>query len=48
MKMGLMQEMIDDALQCNDVDDMDIDEEAEKMLRDMELNVVKNMEKKKQ
>jgi hypothetical protein len=48
MKMGLMQEMIDDALQSNDVDDMDIDEEAEKMLRDMELNVVKNMEKKKQ
>jgi hypothetical protein len=35
--MGLMQEMIDDALQSNDVDDMDIDEEAEKMLRDMEL-----------
>jgi charged multivesicular body protein 3 len=26
MKMGLMQEMIDDALQSNDIDDIDIDE----------------------
>lgn len=40
--------MIDDALSNNDVDDMDIDEEAEKMLRDMELNVIKNTEKKRQ
>jgi hypothetical protein len=47
MKMGLMQEMIDDALTNNDVDDVDIDEEAEKLLRDMEINAIKNTEKKK-
>ena len=39
--------MIDDALQSTDLDEMDIDEEAEKMLRDIEINVMKNMEKKK-
>lgn len=47
MKMGLMQEMIDDALSNNDIDDVDIDEEAEKLLRDMEINAIKNTEKKK-
>lgn len=47
MRMGMMQEMIDDALQSTDMDDMDIDEEAEKMLRDMEINAVKATEKKR-
>lgn len=46
MRMGMMQEMIDDALQSADVDDIDIDEEAEKMLRDLELKQIKNTEQK--
>lgn len=39
MKMEITQEMLDDVMEMGD-DDMDIDEEAQKLLNDMEMNVL--------
>ena len=46
MRMGLTQEMIEDALDTGE--NIDIDEDAEKLIRDMELNVQTGQVKKQQ